>query len=262
MKLLNRTDYSKVKVPLKEVTINHLFARSVVEKNVDGIIHVDNIETPTTFHVVHPYGMSLLFGQTSNDNFNSQFLDYAFNTYKVRNKHEWLQAYPDSWNRKLTILFNDKRINNYTRVNFKFDKEVYLESKSKIFKNDYKLVRTDMEMYEKIEGVVVPKNFWNNAEQFFNHGVGFSLIFQNRLASTAYSAFIHDKQLELGIETLEEYRGREFAVHACSALIDYCLDNDYEPIWSCQLENTGSFKLAQKLGFKPTLCTPYFRLNG
>jgi hypothetical protein len=261
MKLLDKRDYYKVRIPLKEVAINHLFARSVVEKNVDGCVYVDNKETPTTFLVVHPYGMSLLFGKTSNDEFNSWFLDYAFNTFKIRNKYEWLQAYPDSWNRKLSILFKDDRIDEYTRVNFKFNRVKYLDFKSKIAKNDYKVIRVDREMYEKIEGAVVPKYFWNSAEQFFYHGVGFSLIYQHKLASTAYSSFIHDKQLELGIETMEKYRRMEFAVYTCSVLIDYCLANDFEPVWSCQLENTGSYKLAQKLGFEPTLYTPYFRLN-
>lgn len=34
-----------------------------------------------------------------------------------------------------------------------------------------------------------------------------------------------------------------------------------EPIWSCRLENTGSYKLAQKIGFLPTAEIPYYRLS-
>jgi RimJ/RimL family protein N-acetyltransferase len=116
-------------------------------------------------------------------------------------------------------------------------------------------------MYENMRGSVIPKYFWKDAEQFSNLGVGFSLIYENNVASTAYSSFIHGNQLELGIETVESYRGKGFAIHTCSALINYCLENNYEPVWACRLENTGSYKLAQKLGFEPTFYIPFYRLN-
>jgi RimJ/RimL family protein N-acetyltransferase len=108
---------------------------------------------------------------------------------------------------------------------------------------------------------VVPKYFWKDAEHFYKSGKGFSLIYENRVASTAYSSFIHDNLLELGIETIESYRGKGFAVLTCSSLIDYCLNNNYEPVWACRLENVGSYNLAQKLGFEPTLYIPFYRLN-
>ena len=53
-------DYSKAVEALKKVQINNLFARAVVENHVSGKVYVDNPDNPTTFYVVHPYGMSLL----------------------------------------------------------------------------------------------------------------------------------------------------------------------------------------------------------
>jgi RimJ/RimL family protein N-acetyltransferase len=70
-----------------------------------------------------------------------------------------------------------------------------------------------------------------------------------------------DNMLELGMETVPKFRGKGFAQHTCSQLIDYCLDNDYEPIWACRLENIGSVRLAEKLGFKSTIQIPYYRLS-
>lgn len=85
------------------------------------------------------------------------------------------------------------------------------------------------------------------------------MLYKNNLASTAYSSFIHADQFELGIETIEEYRGKGFAEQACDSIIDYCIANGYEPIWACRLENTGSYKL--KLGFVPSAEIPYYRLS-
>lgn len=47
----------------------------------------------------------------------------------------------------------------------------------------------------------------------------------------------------------------------CRKLIDYCLERDLIPVWSCRFENTASCKLAQKLGFEPTLMIPFYRLS-
>ena len=96
--------------------------------------------------------------------------------------------------------------------------------------------------------------------EFAENAIGFSLIANNEPVSTAFASFIHDRQLEIGIETRPEFRGQGLAQITCSALIDYCRENDFEPVWSCRLENTGSFSLAQKLGFEPTLIIPYYQL--
>ena len=273
MILLDDNEYYKLIDPLKKVTINNLFARTVVEKHLSGKIYVDERNTPSVFYIVHPYGMSLLFGNPNNDKFNCQLREYALNTDKSRTKNEWTQVFPDSWDEKLKMLFgsdliqysenstNEKnKVELNGRVNFIFNREAYSSFKQIEFKRDNKIVRTDKEIFNNMKGSVVPMYFWKDAEQFCNHGTGFSLFYNGNLASTAYSAYVHDNYLEIGIETVEEYRGKGLAQVACSALIDYCLQNNLEPVWSCRLENTASCKLAQKLGFEPVSTRTYYKL--
>ena len=45
-----------------------------------------------------------------------------------------------------------------------------------------------------------------------------------------------------------------------NALIDYCIENNYMPIWSCQLANISSQKLALKLCFEENLKYPNYQL--
>jgi GNAT superfamily N-acetyltransferase len=184
-----------------------------------------------------------------------------------------MQVFPDSWDDKLKDLFGSNLV-NYSkksenekgkvelngRANFKFNRDAYLVIKQNMPISNYKIVRTDEEIFNNMKGSVVPMHFWKDAEQFCNHGVGFSLFYDNKLASTAYLAYVHDNYLEIGIETVEEYRGKGLAQYACSALIDYCLENNLEPVWSCRFENTNSYKLAQKLGFEPISKRSYYRL--
>ena len=273
MILLEESAYYKVLEPLKKTTINNLFARTIIEKYLPGRVYVDNVNTPTIFYIVHPYGMSLLFGNCDNEEFNHQFREYALNKDKSRNKYEWMQVFPDSWDNKLNDLFgsdlikysnnskNEKdKVELNGRVNFKFNQDDYFTFKQNVSKINCKIVRTDKKIFYDMKGTVVPLLFWKDAEQFYNQGIGFSLFYDNNLASTAYSAYIHDNYLELGIETVEEYRGKGLAQYVCSTLIDYCLQNNIEPVWSCRLENTVSYKLAQKLGFKPISKRTYYKL--
>lgn len=275
MKLLDKSEYAKVTELIKNVTINTLFAEAVIEKKVDGKIFVDNIDQPRSCYIVHPYCMTLLFGNSENVEFNNHFRDYALNTNNIRNANEWMQAFPNSWDNVLQELFSKKLIKSSentgqelkglielnTRVNFQFHEEDFIRFKKPVIDNDIKIIRTDRQIFREMPGSVIPSYFWDTAEDFLNKGVGFSLFYKNKLASTAYSSCINDTQLELGIETVLEFRSNGFAKYVCQALIEYCIENNYEPIWACRLENIGSYKLAQKVGFRPTIELPYYRLS-
>ncbi len=272
---LEKQDYPNAIGLLKNVTINSLFARAVVERHISGTVYADNKDKPTTFYVVHPYGMSLLFGNRKNSEFNSAFRDYALNKNSSRNDFEWMQIFPNEWDNVLKELFKESLIKSSenkrnittgivelnTRVNFKFNLDMYSKFKENLNPTNGTTTNTTVDIFNSIQGSVVPSNFWNSADDFLNKGIGFSLFFDGQLACTAYSAFLMDNMLELGMETVPKFRGKGFAQHTCSQLIDYCLDNDYEPIWACRLENIGSVRLAEKLGFKSTIQIPYYRLS-
>ncbi len=275
MKFLDKDKYGKLTEPLQKVSFNNLFARAVVEHKITGKVYVDDTDNPTTYYVVHPYGMTLLFGDSSNEAFNNSFRDYSLNVNHTRNQYEWMQAYPDNWHPVLNELFKDVLITSAgnkmkketniielnTRVNFKFHRDKFRHPEKTNLPGDIKIVRTDRQIFRNMPGSVVPYYFWDSEDDFIKNGVGFSLFFKGTLASTVYSSCIQDDQLELGIETTEEFRGQGFAEYACAALIDYCLENNYEPVWACRLENTASYKLAQKVGFIPSLELPYYRLS-
>jgi hypothetical protein len=262
---------------LEEVPFNHLFARAVTERRVSGRVYVDNIANPRSFYIVHRYGMSLLGGDINNREFNLAFKEHALNTSGERREHEWMQVFPYKWNEVLTALLGDRLITAKhnmsgntrsivelnTRVNFVFDKKSYLRIHHKIFNDDpqIKIIESTKEIYEQMKGSVVPSAFWNSSKDFIEKGVSFSLYFASVLAAASFSSFVAPGKLELGIETLPAFRGLGLAEKVCSALIDYCLEKKLEPIWACRLENTGSYRLAQKLGFSPILELPYYRLS-
>jgi hypothetical protein len=214
--------------------------------------------------------MSLLFGRTNNPEFNRQLKSYLLNENNDRSASEWLQVFPSEWNDKLDQLLNENMVEpseskpdslqiiKWSRVNFKFQPQKY--SVQKEIPAGFRLKKTEPALFNHISGSVVPSCFWRNQNEFAENAIGFSLMHNEKPVSTAFASFIHDQQLEIGIETSSEFRGKGLALITCSALIDYCTENNFEPIWSCRLENTGSFLLAQKLGFEPTFIHPYYQL--
>jgi RimJ/RimL family protein N-acetyltransferase len=153
-----------------------------------------------------------------------------------------------------------KVVEEYTRANFQFNAARYSVFRKSTGVSPYPIVETTNELFRRMQGTVVPMYFWDSADNFLEKGKGFSMIIDKQPVCTAYSAYIFEGQLELGIETIPQFRGKGFALYTCAALIDYCLMNNYEPIWSCRFENTASCRLAQKLGFEPTVTLPYYKL--
>ncbi|MCL6459699.1 MAG: GNAT family N-acetyltransferase, partial [Gorillibacterium sp.] len=258
---------------------------------------------PTVFYICHPYGMSLLFGNTENEDFNKNLYAYIMNENKVRVKNEWLQVYPEDWNTKIEELLGNRlmkktghsfgqvttpfstvgnvssvsnlrdhnltsppvpdsaQVSENVRVNFSFNQDKYKQAIARKPAHEHKIVRTTQEMALTMPGTVTPKCYWPfDDEHDLQVGVGFSLLYEGEVASTAFSSFQIDKYLEIGIETVAAHRGKGYAFDVCCAIIDYCLEQGLEPVWGCRLENQSSYYLALSLGFEPIFTIPYYLL--
>ncbi|UQZ32290.1 GNAT family N-acetyltransferase [Paenibacillus sp. PK3_47] len=260
---LESKDYSVALRLLRQVKINTLFAEAVLAGSISGKLYTDSVVNPRAFYVAHPYGMSLLYGNTDNETFIEELRAYIMNTNGARSGAEWLQADPASgWSGIIDGILADHKgdIRKDTRVNFSFNRDAYLAAKAHYPRFSGSIVRTSKEQFLTQAGTVVPRYFWRDAGHFAEKGVGFTLLQDGTDAATAFAAYITKHQLEIGIETFEGYRGRGYALLAASRLIGYCLDQGLEPVWACRLENQGSYRLAQKLGFEPVLTLPYYRL--
>jgi len=281
MKLLDKANYRFVVQKIRAADINTLFALSVLEGKVDGHVFVDQTESPSSIYIQHPYGMSLLYGVTENEEFNARLLTHMLNSEKSRSRFEWLQAYPDVAHSGIAELLGqrlkkknpdvpyeqtfsqseDQDVLEYQRINFVFNEEKYRLLKRDLNSDGYRVVTTSESFFDTLEGTVIPRRFWNNAKDFLRDGTGRSLILEGgSIASTAFASFVIGNKFEIGVETLKDFHGKGFAALACSVLIDHCLTNRYEPIWSCLSGNAGSVKLALKLGFEEKKRVPYYRL--
>lgn len=114
-------------------------------------------------------------------------------------------------------------------MDFRFSRALFDERGAHRNASTHHAVRMRRTEFE-IPGSVVPRLFWPTAEAFLDVGAGFAVWVDGQLASVAFSR----DELELGIETRPEWRGRGLAAIACHALIEHALSVGLEPVWSCR----------------------------
>lgn len=256
-------DYHLATSLLQQVPFNTLFAQSVIQGRNPGRVFVDRREQPGACYIASAYGMSLLCGESKDPFFQDTLIGYLRNERQQRNQQEWLQVHPDSWNDLLSNLAETGKIEENTRVNFTFSPSNHqrLMEQLRSEAQQPEIVAVNEDMFNHFEGSVIPRHFWKEAAQFLTAGAGFCVIENGRPASMAFSAYRIEGTLEIGIETAEQARGKGYAIQACCALIQYCVEHGLEPVWSCRRENEGSYRLAQKLGFIPSVRIPYYLLK-
>lgn len=267
MYLLNKEQYYLALESLSKVEINHLFADAVIQQMVSGKLYANHIENPSTFYAVHPYGLTLLFGDDPDADFSKSLFHFLLNVEHDHNNDHWIQCWPVEYctialkQIKELQLTQNAQLGSYERVNFSFNCDKYKNRTLPILQPYCTIVETDQILFESMPGTVIPSRFWDNNADFLLHGKGFSLLENGKLASTAYAAFVVGHQLEIGIETVPEFRGKGYAFAVCQAIIDYCLQNNFEPVWACRADNHQSIALAEKLGFVETVRIPFYHLR-
>lgn len=90
-------------------------------------------------------------------------------------------------------------------------------------------------------------------DEMAHTGTTFGVFADGRLASCADAPgmpYMVDEVQEIGIATLQEYRGRGYALNACVTAARAHITSGKCPLWSAAWDNTASHGLAEKIGFK------------
>ncbi|MFP4169227.1 MAG: hypothetical protein ACLFSY_10365 [Desulfonatronovibrionaceae bacterium] len=198
MHLLPRSKYALTLPALKRVSINNLFARFVVERHVRGKVFVDDITAPRAFYVVHPYGMSLLFGEIDNGFLQFGLRDYLLGKNGLRETGEFLQVFPAKLEGKIDAALGpslgtadesrepavpSRAVIKHKRINFIFVPKKYARARKDLNLKNHDFQRANENAFSDISGSVVPKKFWDSASDFLDKDVGFSLIVDGRRRS-------------------------------------------------------------------------------
>ena len=235
---------------LDTLGINVLFARAVIEGKVDGQVWTSGFAA----HVVHQYGMSLVWGEGVGEAFEEVVERLADGGYRTRD--EWLQVDPRWGDLPWAERLAGAGVETHTRVNFAFERERFHPVP---VSDGWAVVRADASDFAR-PGGVVPAEFWRDAEQFLAEGGGWRIESDGVRGALAFTSFRSEHELELGIETAPEARGRGLAAAAVSRMVVDVLEQGLVPVWACREGNVASYRLAERIGFRATRRLPYYRL--
>lgn len=253
---------------LAGVRFNVGFARSALGA-APGPLWADRADDPRAFHVVHPCGMSLVWGPAVDAVLPAVVAHLR--SRQAAGHGEWLQVEPRwtglGWDAALGAVPASEidpaappAVVRYDRLNFAFDAAAHRSALPRLAPPDGWRVRAATAADFPRDGTVVPRHYWPDAATFLAHGGGAVVEQDGTVGAVAFTSFRDGTDLEIGIETVPEHRGKGLARAAAAALIRDATEAGLVPVWSCADRNAGSAALARSLGFAPTSRTPYHRL--
>ena len=190
------------------------------------------------------------------------------------------QAMIDSTLKKITLgnVFEDLMVTNFgfsfgnieTARNYSKtkNKKLYLISKSKLQVPEEEILRreyleislsevnhnTPFEIKEfnpfKSNWQHVVEDIWGNPDNFKKFGKGVGAFDGEKQVAEAMVGFPGTAHWEIGTITHEDYRGRGLSQVVCHTLVTQLLKNNISPSWSCNEDNLGSWKVAERIGFR------------
>ncbi len=89
---------------------------------------------------------------------------------------------------------------------------------------------------------------------------GFGLVSDySLLAYCGSTGFFSGNEFMLEVDTFDPVDRRHgFAMLVCTAMLDYCIEHGYAPVWETPETNIGSQRVAEKLGFTKQEIYPVF----
>ncbi|WP_066498286.1 GNAT family N-acetyltransferase [Abyssisolibacter fermentans] len=246
---LKKQDFNRIIPLIKNISHSRALLFSVVEGNSKGRIFVDNIETPKTAFIESDF--SYLVGHESNIDFNNRIINYIFDIKIPKSKDKELILFlcSDKW-LDIKRTLKDHGCITIHRKTFNFDVDKYKEvrSKSNITTNKYDITKINIKLVNK----------YHKFKELINYPLrfGFCIVNQEEIISECISVAVGAGEAEIGIATKEDYRRRGYATSVIFQFIDYCIDNDILPNWSCWPFRKESINLAKKLGFKENVEIP------
>lgn len=110
-------------------------------------------------------------------------------------------------------------------------------------------------------GLALDSKFWRSAEDFLRDALAVCLVRDGEVASLCYAAAIGGGHAEIDVVTAEGFRGAGLGTILAQEFARLCVAQRLVPAWDCFTANSGSMKLAVKLGFVPVRTYPFYSFN-
>ncbi|MFW9991783.1 MAG: GNAT family N-acetyltransferase [Candidatus Odinarchaeota archaeon] len=168
-------------------------------------------------------------------------------------KHQMILVPTEEWERLLKKTWG-KRLISRKRTKFS-SKDLDIEHVRKLkepLADGFTVERIDQKNADDFDEYLADVffSFYGSKEKFLDEGFGFCIKEGDKIVSAAATGTTpHNKAFEIQVAAVRQrkYRHKGLATVACAYLIEYSLENGYEPRWDA--DNKISAKFASKLGY-------------
>ncbi|MFW9922493.1 MAG: GNAT family N-acetyltransferase [Candidatus Thorarchaeota archaeon] len=224
---------------------NHKYYEALVKGTFNerfGTIYVNDLKNPSC--AVLLYKMIVAFGGSGECiNIKEFFSLVPERAYLLCPNEKWITAVRNHFGERLTII-------NRTKVSSaKLNLDHFRKLKENI-PEGYQIVQLTEELVDSFEGKFLQRYsyFYDTLEIFKKKGFGFCAIYRGEIVSVAASILPYYNSLfEVQIDTLPEHQRKGLATIVCTHLLEYSLENGFDPQWDAF--TPISTALALKLGY-------------
>ena len=252
---VEKEHYEKFIELAKANTCNTVYPMSVAEGFQQGDIFTDCMEHPIYALFWHVSGFAYLTGKPGEEDLK-EIYDLMTNKSGTNPRRFVLELKDE----EVAGYFQRKEdVKAHPRYRFRLEEKlgnsgVECKQEDKRFCEEmlpegYELMEVDEVLLPQISGRIVPSSFWSSGEEFLKNGKGYCVIYDGEVAAVAFSAAVSSDQVDIGIETAEAHRRKGLAAIVAKKMVAYVKSIQKEPVWDCDVSNTGSRCTAEKVGF-------------
>lgn len=223
----------------KENTANTVYPCSIAEGFQTGDIYVNDGVNVESVFFWHYCGFGYILGKAS-----EKMLSDIYS--------EMISSHND---RRLVLITSDDDVTAFFR-----ERDVLMDSRAEysyrhqgstlaIERNAFQIQEIDSENISKIEGRIIPSFSWESSEQFLKDGFGYIVLDQGRVCAVAFSAAVSSDEVDIGVETHEDYRWKGLAGLLAGRMCEQIVSIGKRPVWAHSISNKGSMNTALKCGF-------------
>lgn len=224
---------------------NQVYPSSIAEGIQTGDIFADHEDAPRAVLFWHYCGFGYLAG-----NADEHFLGEIY--------EDFLNAATD---RRFLLITDDPAVIQYysgktnirmnRRIECRFAERSIDRKEQRTPEKGVRIEQIDSQMLSRIEGRITPSFSWDSKERFLENGFGYAVLEKDEIAATAFTAAISSEEIDIGVETKEEYRKRGYARLLAERMCREILAQGKKPVWAHAEQNEASGKTAIGIGFLP-----------
>ncbi|WP_102272215.1 GNAT family N-acetyltransferase [Cytobacillus massiliigabonensis] len=231
----------------KELKDAPTFAYSVLDLMIEGTVYADSDKYHSLL-IQTASGLYFVTGHSSNKLFLKGIVS-IFEKSVILGKRFTIFSNEETWNQSIEKYLEGK-VRRIERYSFSFDLLTYKNRKRNNLQ-DYNILKKDNDLIE--HSLEFDKKYfdeyWDTAENFLQNGIGFCVLEREKIISEGVSIFKSENYAEIDIITDLNYRGKGLASMVAEQFIDYCISQNIQPRWDCDVDNGASINLGSQLGF-------------